>query len=364
MKHLDEIRILVGEKKPHILHLNETKIDGSISDDDTDIEDYALDRKDRTCFGGGVTIYVHKSIRFKKRADLGMIELEIITIELNMPFVKLIILTTIYHPESLNKIESLVSKIVSKKKEFILLGDLNCDLLSETISKTKHLVHIYNAYGLTQVIKETTRTTAETNTLIDHIVTNKNDNIPDSGIIPCGISDHDLVEIIRHARIPKNKKDPKIVTVRSHKNLNIYPLIKDLNELPFELMRASAGNSNDLWSNWKPFFLDILSKHAPVKTRQVKRDNLPNVMAEVKSMMRQRDYLRGKANKTGSKYLQQAFQHLHNRVNYTLRKLKSDYYRKKSEDNKDNNRNMSKVLKKVINRKGKCNLVFWLAKSL
>ena len=56
-----------------------------------------------------------------------------------------------------------------KKKEFILLGDLNCDLLSETFSKSKHLVHIYNAYGLTQVIKEATRTTAETNTLTYYI---------------------------------------------------------------------------------------------------------------------------------------------------------------------------------------------------
>ena len=46
-------------------------------------------------------------------------------------------------------------------------------------------------------------------------------------------------------------------------------------------------------------------------------------------MMRQRDYLRGKASKTGSKYLQQAFQHLCNEVDYTLRKLKSDYYTKR-----------------------------------
>ena len=43
-------------------------------------------------------------------------------------------------------------------------------------------------------------------------------------------------------------------------------------------------------------------------------------------MMRQRDYLKGKAIKTGSKYLRQAFQHLGNKVDYTLRKLKSDYY--------------------------------------
>ena len=154
-----------------------------------------------------------------------------------------------------------------------------------------------------QVIKEATRTTAETNTLIDHIVTNKEDNIVDSGIIPCGISDHDLVYIIRHARIPKIKKDPNIVTVRSTKNLNIDTLKKDLNELPFELIRASADNPNDLSSSWKSFFLDTLNKHAPVKTIGVKGNNLPYVMAEVKSMMRQRDYLRGKADKAGSKYL-------------------------------------------------------------
>ena len=126
-----------------------------------------------------------------------------------------------------------------EKKEFILLGDLNCDLLSETISKSKHLVHIYNTYGLTQVIKEATRTTAETNTLTYYIVTNKKDNVAHSGIIPCGIGNHDL---IRHARFPKIKKDRKIVPVRSTKNLNNDTLIKDLNELPFELIRASANN--------------------------------------------------------------------------------------------------------------------------
>ena len=122
------------------------------------------------------------------------------------------------------------------------MGDLNCDLLSETISKSTHLVHIYNTYGLTQVIKEATRTTAETNTLTCYIVTSKKDNVADSGITLCGIGDHELVYIIRHARLPKIKKDPKIVTVRSTKNLNNDILIKDLNELHFELIRASADN--------------------------------------------------------------------------------------------------------------------------
>ena len=159
-----------------------------------------------------------------------------------------------------------------------------------------------------------------------YIVNNKKDNVAGSGIIPCGIGDHDLVYIIRHARLPKIKKDPKIVTVRSTKNLNNDTLIKDLNELPFELIRPQLII---LWSSWRSFFLDILDKHAPVKTIRVRGNNLPYFMAEVKSMMRQRDYLRGKASKTGSKYLRQAFQHLCNKVDYTLRKLKSDYYTKR-----------------------------------
>ena len=70
-------------------------------------------------------------------------------------------------------------------------------------------------------------------------------------------------------------------------------------------------------------FLNILNKHAPIKTIRVTDNNLPCVTAEIKSMMRQRNYrgkIRSKANKTGPKYLRQAFQHLRNRVDYTLRK--------------------------------------------
>ena len=193
--------------------------------------------------------------------------------------------------------------------------------------------------------------------MIGHIVTNKKDNITDSGIIPCGVSDHDLVYVIRYTRLPKIRRDPKIVTVRSTKNLDNDSLIKDLNELPLEVLKALADNPNDLWSSWKSFFRNILNKHAPIKTMRVRGNNLPYVKAEIKSMMKQRGHLRGKANKTGSKYLRKAFQNLHNQVNYTLRELRSDYYTKKIDDNKYNLRNTWKVLIKVINSKNKCNLV-------
>ena len=100
--------------------------------------------------------------------------------------------------------------------------------------------------------------------------------------------------------------------------------------------------------------MNILNKHAPIKAIRVRGNNLPYINAEVKSLMRQRDYLRGKANKTGSKYLRQAYQQLRNKVDYTLRKLKSDYYTKKIEESKGNLKNTWRVLKNVTNRTPKC----------
>ena len=96
----------------------------------------------------------------------------------------------------------MVSNIAGNNIEFILMGNLNCDLLLGTASRTKHLVQIYNTSGLQQIIKEATRTTLDTQTLIDHIVTNKPDRVAGSGVIPCGISDHDFIYIIRHVKLP------------------------------------------------------------------------------------------------------------------------------------------------------------------
>ena len=126
------------------------------------------------------------------------------------------------------------------------MGDLNCDLLSGTASGTKHLVQIYNTFGFKQIIKEATIRTSDTQTLIDHIVTNKPDKVEDSGVIPCGISDHDLIYIIRHEKLPKIKRQSEILTIRIHKNLTESSLFDDLNGIPFDIISDTSDNANGL----------------------------------------------------------------------------------------------------------------------
>ena len=76
VKHLDELRLLVDDKQPHVLCLNETKLDDTVEDNCIDIDGYQVIRKDRTRHGGGVAMCVHESLMFEFRNDFDVAELE------------------------------------------------------------------------------------------------------------------------------------------------------------------------------------------------------------------------------------------------------------------------------------------------
>ena len=49
---------------------------------------------------------------------------------------------------------------------------------------------------------------SDTKSLIDHVSTNKPDYVSSSGVISCGISDHDAMYLVRSKRMPKNEEGP------------------------------------------------------------------------------------------------------------------------------------------------------------
>ena len=60
--------------------------------------------------------------------------------EIKLPFTKPIILTTIHRPEATVEIfeciNRFVDKIISEDKEFVLMGDMNCNILSKPLNNT------------------------------------------------------------------------------------------------------------------------------------------------------------------------------------------------------------------------------------
>ena len=87
-----------------------------------------------------------------------------------------------------------------------------------------------------------------------------------------------------------------------------------MNNVPFDEIKNISRAANDMWTLWKSFLLDILNKHALITYMQVNDNKIPYVTSELKAVIRQRDYLRAKANKTGSSVVRQAYSQVRAKV--------------------------------------------------
>ena len=193
-------------------------------------------------------------------------EIECLMIQVKIGMSTPFLVTSLYSPrnttDNLNKIDSLITCINTENKEPIIIVDTNCGFIKPT-NYTIHLNRIIKNHGLTQLIEDPTRTTDSTATLIDHIITNKPDIVGQSGVIPCGISNHDLIFMTRKARLPKLKIPPRVVNARNHKNFDLKAFQLDIQHIPFDIIKTMSKDVNGIWLRWKTFVLDILEKHMP-----------------------------------------------------------------------------------------------------
>ena len=68
--HLDEAQLLSRSLGIHILALSETKLDPHYPKELTSLPGYQQERLDRTSSGGGVSIYIRDSIKYKLHSDV------------------------------------------------------------------------------------------------------------------------------------------------------------------------------------------------------------------------------------------------------------------------------------------------------
>ena len=72
---------MISNEEPHIIGINETKIDPSI---EIIVDGYDVIRKDRDLNGGGVALYIHKSSNFKQCDDLHKYNVEAVSAEIKV----------------------------------------------------------------------------------------------------------------------------------------------------------------------------------------------------------------------------------------------------------------------------------------
>ena len=259
--------------------------------------------------------------------------LEAICLEIKKAKCKPFLVTAWYRPpnspvEIFDKFENFLHLAENENIDLIITGDLNCNLLAtKSNSHTKKLTDLLDIYQLQQHIKTPTRTTPDTKTLIDLIITKIEDTkVIDSGVIELGISDHDLVYICRKISLPKQR--PKTVETRQFKHFNTSAFQHDLCEV-FKT-RAFHSDPNIAWEEWREAFLNVANFHAPIRTRRVKSAYTPWLTDDIKKLSYHRDYLRKKSARLNSTNFFNAYKKCRNQVTKLIKDEKAKYFNKSS----------------------------------
>ena len=136
-------------------------------------------------------MYIRNSINFNPRNYLHDEALEFLCVEISKPKVKPYLISTWYRPP--NSCKDLFDKllVILDKFEFLgienkpnIIGDLNCNMSASIAdNNTKHLLELSESYQYTQLIKESTRVTNSSSTLIDLFLTNEPNNFTSAGVI-------------------------------------------------------------------------------------------------------------------------------------------------------------------------------------
>ena len=365
---IDELRLMITESDSqiHILALTETWLNDLVSDAEISIPGYRIYRKDRGAKGGGIAIYIKNDLPVERRSDLEFTDMEGIWLEVILPKTSSVFVGTYYRPpnssvhlngEFMTKLESTLDALVESGREIIILGDLNCDLMpnNRPVSmQSKRLQLILKLVNFVQLIKQPTRCTENSATLLDFIATNYPRNIREAGVIMMSLSDHEITYCVR--KMNWNKSSPKLKTFRNYARYNAEELHQDLRNIDWhkvvnsdEYSVESPLSVTNMWMNFKKSYIKIIDCHAPLIKKKVRgSDSCLWVTSDIKKSIQQRDYIHGKARKTNSEDDWSTYRLLRNQVTKLIKSAKGMYNKRLIERNSDNPKMFWKTLKKIL----------------
>ena len=134
--------------------------------------------------------------------------------------------------------------------------------------------HIELLLSCTQLITNYTRSTLSSMSSIGHISTSMPGLQAWSGVIPCSISDHDIIyPVFKHSN--KSENQSRVITIRDFKTFDIMEYSQDLMDCNLYDSVNNCDNITDDWDTWSFKVNTVMNKHAPLKTHRVKSTSSP-----------------------------------------------------------------------------------------
>ena len=253
------------------------------------ITNYELQRFDRkTKRGGGHLLYIRNDCIFsqiKLNVDFPA-HTECFCFKIKVPHVKPFLFISVYCPPKVNK-NSFLDSLEFALEHFnnynleILLGDLNINLLVND-GNIKRCSNFSRHFRLTQKIREPTRISATSQTLLDHLYTSNETDICLAGCLPVTASDHFLIYGVKKFK-GNMKYPPKSISYR-----NISKVIWDAVKSDFKLLdwKSLFQECTDPIDRFTTLLKSLVDKHSPLVSRIVKGKPTPWLNSHLVSLIK------------------------------------------------------------------------------
>ena len=278
---IDEIRLTLSNGNiPDVLGICESFLETHHPDSLISIDSFNFFRKDRsntqTKSGGGLILYFRQSLNLKRRYDLESSNIETLWAEVTLPNSKPVLICTVYRPpnacsEWIDLFEKELSVAQTTGFEFLLMGDFNIDMKSCSNNKWLNLIQLFD---LSQLVKDPTRITESTSSIIDHVYTSDLGNVTECFVSPYAISDHFPICFTRKVNVKIPKADHVVTSYRCFKAFDETAFLVDLED-DLRHFEINQDTVDDDFGALHAIIINLLDKYAPIKTRRVKSSRLP-----------------------------------------------------------------------------------------
>ena len=313
-----------------------------------------LDRLDKT--GGGVCVYTRATLKVNRLKDISGISesgFHQLWMQIQLNRLKSFVFCVTYRPDYcpvscfVDDFMDNYSQALTLGKPLLITGDLNCNLLEPGCSEAVALLDFCKSVNLTQLINEPTCVTETSSTLLDVIITSNINLVESSGVLPCHISDHYLVHATLKLMIIKPPS--RFVKLRSFRHYDGQQFLADLERIPWDEV-ALVDDASEMLDNFNNKLIDVLDRHAPVKTIRIKRRCCPFVDAEIRDLMHNRNILVKRARQTRLPVDWEEYHSSRERIKSELRNAEKEFVKRKLESS-SNTSSKWKVIRNCIPRR-------------
>ena len=274
---------------------------------------------------------------------------EALVIRVTIPHAKPVFVAIVYRPPSApvawyGVFDDFMDRLCAQECELVVMGDMNIDILDGLNTAPSVWQDTIDGHQLTQIVRDPTRVTADTQTLIDHIYVSHPGNVKACKVSTIALSDHYPVCFVRHLRANYDRKHGHTtIKYRSYKNFDEKAFLADLEVVPWSVIEQ-FDDVDDALDTWEKLFMEVVNMHAPLRERRVKRPRQPGWLTEdITEAMDKRDSLKQSRDFPNYKLWR-------NKVVRMLKEAKADYYMNLIEENRRDTRALWAALREISPR--------------